>query len=55
MFAPMKVYNFGGKENDYNERQHDEPPSGTSGTSPPRSRPSRTPRSSWRRDAGPVE
>lgn len=26
MFAPTKVFNFGGKENDYNERQHDEPP-----------------------------
>lgn len=26
MFAPAKVYNFGGKENDYNERQHEEPP-----------------------------
>lgn len=26
MFAPTKVYNFGGKENDYNEREHDEPP-----------------------------
>jgi hypothetical protein len=26
MFAPTKVYNFGGKENDYNEVQHDEPP-----------------------------
>lgn len=26
MFAPTKVYNFGGKENDYNEREHPEPP-----------------------------
>ncbi|MBB2941945.1 transposase-like protein [Actinoplanes lutulentus] len=26
MFAPTKVFNFGGKENDYNEVQHDEPP-----------------------------
>jgi hypothetical protein len=26
MFAPTKVYNFGGKENDYNEVTHDEPP-----------------------------
>jgi hypothetical protein len=26
MFAPTKVFNFGGKENDYNERRHDEPP-----------------------------
>lgn len=26
MFAPTKVFNFGGKENDYNEQQHDEPP-----------------------------
>jgi hypothetical protein len=26
MFAPTVVYNFGGKENDYNERSVDEPP-----------------------------
>jgi len=26
MFAPTKIYNFGGKENDYNERDVDEPP-----------------------------
>jgi len=26
MFAPSVVYNFGGKENDYNERSVDEPP-----------------------------
>ncbi|WP_433793951.1 helix-turn-helix domain-containing protein [Actinoplanes sp. CA-252034] len=26
MFAPSKVFNFGGKENDYNEVTHDEPP-----------------------------
>jgi hypothetical protein len=26
MFAPTKVFNFGGRENDYNEKQHDEPP-----------------------------
>jgi transposase-like protein len=26
MFSPTKVYNFGGKENDYNEVTHDEPP-----------------------------
>jgi Helix-turn-helix domain len=26
MFAPTVVYNFGGKENDYNERPVDEPP-----------------------------
>lgn len=26
MFAKAKVFNFGGKENDYNEVQHDEPP-----------------------------
>ncbi|MDP9799358.1 hypothetical protein J2S43_007870 [Catenuloplanes nepalensis] len=26
MFSPAKVYNFGGKENDYNERDVDEPP-----------------------------
>jgi hypothetical protein len=26
MFAPTKVFNFGGKENDYNEREHSEPP-----------------------------
>lgn len=26
MFAPTTVFNFGGKENDYNERRHDEPP-----------------------------
>lgn len=26
MFQPARVFNFGGKENDYNERQHDEPP-----------------------------
>lgn len=26
MFARTKVFNFGGKENDYNEREHDEPP-----------------------------
>jgi hypothetical protein len=26
MFSPTKVYNFGGKENDYNEREHPEPP-----------------------------
>ncbi|MCY1141367.1 helix-turn-helix domain-containing protein [Actinoplanes sp. Pm04-4] len=26
MFAETKVYNFGGKENDYNERTHPEPP-----------------------------
>ncbi|MFI6266147.1 helix-turn-helix domain-containing protein [Micromonospora sp. NPDC051006] len=26
MFAPAKVFNFGGKENDYNEQTHDEPP-----------------------------
>ncbi|BCJ64137.1 helix-turn-helix domain-containing protein [Polymorphospora rubra] len=26
MFAKAKVYNFGGKENDYNEREHPEPP-----------------------------
>lgn len=26
MFAPTKVYNFGGKDNDYNERAVDEPP-----------------------------
>lgn len=26
MFAPSVVYNFGGKENDYNERPVDEPP-----------------------------
>lgn len=26
MFAPTTVYNFGGKENDYNEREHPEPP-----------------------------
>lgn len=26
MFAPTKVFNFGGKENDYNERDHPEPP-----------------------------
>ena len=26
MFAPAKVYSFGGKENDYNEVTHDEPP-----------------------------
>lgn len=26
MFAPTKVFNFGGKENDYNEREHTEPP-----------------------------
>lgn len=26
MFQPARVYSFGGKENEYNERQHDEPP-----------------------------
>jgi hypothetical protein len=26
MFSPTKVFNFGGKENDYNERTHNEPP-----------------------------
>jgi hypothetical protein len=26
MFAPTKVYNFGGKDNDYNEVEHLEPP-----------------------------
>lgn len=26
MFAPAKVYNFGGKDNVYEERAHDEPP-----------------------------
>lgn len=26
MFAPAKVYNFGGKENTYEEQLHDEPP-----------------------------
>ncbi|BAL85476.1 hypothetical protein AMIS_2560 [Actinoplanes missouriensis 431] len=26
MFAPSKIWNFGGKENDYNERTLDEPP-----------------------------
>lgn len=26
MFAPTTVYNFGGKENDYNSREHPEPP-----------------------------
>jgi hypothetical protein len=26
MFSTAKVYNFGGKENDYNEREFDEPP-----------------------------
>lgn len=26
LFAPTVVYNFGGKENDYNERPVDEPP-----------------------------
>lgn len=26
MFAPTKVYNFGGKDNTYNEREVDEPP-----------------------------
>lgn len=26
MFAPTTVFNFGGKENDYNERTHNEPP-----------------------------
>jgi len=26
MFTPARVYNFGGAENDYNERTHEEPP-----------------------------
>ena len=26
MFAPAKVFSFGGKENEYNEATHDEPP-----------------------------
>lgn len=26
MFAPSKVYSFGGRENDYNEQEHPEPP-----------------------------
>lgn len=28
MFAKAKVFNFGGKENDYNEVEHEEPPFG---------------------------
>lgn len=26
MFSPTKVYNFGGRDNDYNEREFEEPP-----------------------------